>query len=896
MSLKGHPMSRTTRHTFRHITALALLWLWASMSWAATGTLSVLSPSATGYVNQSYISGYLKTVDFATATLANSTGISQGTSTLNSGTWVTTSSSVPTGFTGAYAKLSSKDGSNSSASTIINYTNGTDYVSFLWHLGSADNDNTVTFNLSDGSSQTIANCGSNTTSCVGGYDTDGYITSLFSWLTCLFTCGGTGSTTTLRVVYMPPSGVVINSMTLKATSIRVCVLLIFCSYQTRSLDLDGLSYDDDSTGVLNPNGVLNHLEIYADTSKPVTCAATTMRVRACANAACTTPYTAGVTGTLKLTNGGTVKSAAYTIASGSSYSPNVAITANSVGTWVASATSSATVTGTNTCALGALTTSSACSFTTSASGIVVTLAPHYVGATQPMTVQLAVAGDCTPLLSVVGNLLVTATPSFSASGSPTLTDSLGVAHSLSSGSAVAGIPIGVSLGGLGSNNFKANAGGTVKMSLSVAGVSNVLLNGLLSLTGDVVTRVVPKKLRLVPALNGTDLTAGTSKISAGSTFQLKIQGEDTSGNLIALDPDLSVLSNLALTKTVVKPTGANLNNDPDLDTTPVALVSNIATMDVGWDEVGTISLSSTGITNFMGTGLDVAAGLISGFNLKFVPAKFAVTAAPPCSDGTSSFAYAGQPLSVKVQALNASNVITKNYDGTAALAADRVANAVTVSAVSGLTNGTLSGNSLADTTFDNGEGVGTITDTLAASKKLSAPENVGLNASDTDVSSNASTPTVLVRSGRIKLSNAYGNEGTALAIPLQVQYWDGKAWVPARDTACAVAANIPSAAVVKANLKSHKGATLLATALPVSLKTLALTNGAGTITLNPPGKGFTGTVDVTLDLSASGANMSWLQSLDISCGANTLCNPKARASFGVYAPETQKTVNVRNVY
>jgi MSHA biogenesis protein MshQ len=97
-------------------------------------------------------------------------------------------------------------------------------------------------------------------------------------------------------------------------------------------------------------------------------------------------------------------------------------------------------------------------------------------------------------------------------------------------------------------------------------------------------------------------------------------------------------------------------------------------------------------------------------------------------------------------------------------------------------------------------------------------------------------------------------------------------------------------------LKSHKGATLLATALPVSLKTLALTNGAGTITLNPPGKGFTGTVDVTLDLSASGANMSWLQSLDISCGANTLCNPKARASFGVYAPETQKTVNVRNVY
>ncbi len=885
--------TRTPSSLMRRILALALMWLWAPWAWSATGTLNVLSPSATGYVNQTFISGYLKTVDFATATLANSAGISQGTSTLNSGTWVTTSSSVPTGFTGAYAKLSSKDGANSSASTTINYTNGTDYVSFLWHLGTADNDNTITFNLSDGSSQSIANCGSNTTSCVGGYDTDGFITSLLGWL---FGAGAATSTNTVRVVYMPPDGVLINSMTLKATSIRVCTFIIFCSYQTRSLGLDGLSYDDDSTGVLNPNGVLHHLEIYGDTSKPVTCAATNLRVRACANAACTTPYTAGVTGNVKLTNGGTVKSAAYTIANGSSYSSDVPLTANSVGTWVASATSSATASSATTCALGALSTSSNCSITTTASGLVVKLAPHYVGATQPMTVQVAVAGVCTPLLSVVGNLLATATATFSASGTPTITDSLGAVRSLANGVSVANIPIGLSLAGLGSNNFKANAGGAVKMSLNVAGVSNVLLNGLLNLTGDVVTRVVPKKLRLVPALNGTDLTAGTAKVPSGSSFQLKIQGEDTSGNLIALDPDLTVLSNLALTKTVVKPTVANLNNDPDLTTGAVSLVSNIATMNVGWDEVGTISLASTGITNFMGTGLDVAAGLISGFNLKFVPAKFAVTAAPPCSDGTSAFAYAGQPINVKVQALNAANVITKNYDGTAALAADRVANNVTVSAVSGLSNGTMSGNSLADTVFDNGEGVGVITDTLGAAKKLSAPENVGLNATDADVSSNTSTPTVLVRSGRIKLSNAYGNEGTALAIPLQVQYWDGKAWVPARDTTCAVAANIPNGAVLKASFKSHKGATLQGTSLPISLKTVGLSNGAGSIILNPPGKGFTGTVDVTLDLSASGANMSWLQSLDISCGANTLCNPKARASFGVYAPESQKVVNIRNVY
>jgi len=27
-----------------------------------------------------------------------------------------------------------------------------------------------------------------------------------------------------------------------------------------------------------------------------------------------------------------------------------------------------------------------------------------------------------------------------------------------------------------------------------------------------------------------------------------------------------------------------------------------------------------------------------------------------------------------------------------------------------------------------------------------------------------------------------------------------------------------------------------------------------------------------------------------------VCNPRARASFGVYSPESKKTVNIRNVF
>jgi MSHA biogenesis protein MshQ len=896
----------------RQILAALLCWGLVPLAWAASGTLTVINPNQSGFNPQTHTSSYLKTVDFATNTLSNSAGISQGSSTLNSGSWGTTTSSVPMNFSGAYAKLASKDGASSSAATTLNFTNGTDYVSFLWFLGNADSDNTITFNLSDGSSQAISNCGSNTTSCVGGYDADGFITSLFNFLLGIF--GSTTSTSTVRLVYTPPSGTTISSMSLKATSIRVCTLFIFCSYQTRSLAIDNLSYDDDTSGDLNPNGVLHHLEIYGDSSQGVTCAPSTFRVRACANAACTNAYTGGVSGNVQLKLGGSTRTGAYTIASGSAWSGDVGITANSVGTWVASATSTATATGANTCAIGALSTSSNCNLAVNASGLVLTLDPHYAGNSQPLSVQVAVGGFCTPSLLSGGNLLVSATATYLNSVTPTLTDSLSAAHSLANGVAVGGIPVAVSALGLGSNTFKYAAGGAVKIGMSVTGVSSLLsaLTGtLVNLSGDVVTRVVPKSLRLVPALNGTDLTASTAKLAAGVPFQLKIEGQDANGNLIPIDPDLSVLSSLSLTKTVIKPVAANLNNNPGLTTGALAVVSGMAQMDVSWDEVGTISLGSGGITNFQGSGLNVAAGVISGFNLKFVPARFALELTPPCSAGGVSYVYAGQPFDVTVKALNAANVLTQNYDGTASTVTERVANMVTISAVSGLTNGTLSGSALADTSFEAGVGSGTITDAFSAAKKLSPPETVGLNAADVDTSANQSTPTVLVRSGRIKLSNAYGSESATLKMPVQVQYWDGKAWVPVTDTSCAVASNIPTAALVKASFKSHKGATLASTALPVSAVTVAgkladgvtdytspmtLSNGAGYITLTPPGKGITGTVDITLDLSGSGANMSWLQSLDASCGANTLCNPKARASFGVFAPESKKTVNVRNVF
>ena len=313
--------------------------------------------------------------------------------------------------------------------------------------------------------------------------------------------------------------------------------------------------------------------------------------------------------------------------------------------------------------------------------------------------------------------------------------------------------------------------------------------------------------------------------------------------------------------------------------------------------VGTLDLVAT-LAEYLGTGHSVEGKLTDTVptGLRLVPAKFGLSVTPRCAanDGAGSFAfaYAGQPIDVTVTALNADGVVTQNYDGTAASASDRIANNVSISTVSGANSGTFgSNNVLAATAFANGSGSGTIT--YAMTNKLSAPDTVALTASDADVNTVKSTPSVLVRSGRIKLSNAFGSEKSTLDIPMQVQYWTGKSWTASNDS-CTTSSLVTTSALKRNAYKSHAGAATSAWSTAAS--SVALTGGVGKLTLSAPGSGKTGTVDVELDLSASGANLPWLQSLDDACGANTVCNPKARASFGVYSPESKKTVNIRNVF
>jgi len=854
---------------------------------AAQAQLTFLPSSQAGFTTQTYTNANLKTVDFNTVTLANAPGLTSAT-TLGSGggAFSATTANTATGFSGNSMLITSGTGSAAGSKVTYTFAGGTPYVSFLWNLRTGDSDNTVKFNLSNGTSVSVSNCSAATTTCVGGYDTYNFFTSFFS---IIFGTTAQSSTQAARLVYQPPSGVTVTSMELSAVRYYSCTLFIFCSYSSRSFAADALSYVDNSASLVSG---LHHLEILSDRNSAVTCQTSTFKVRACANASCSSNYTSGVTGTFALTGVTGVSypsGATFTIPAGSSISGSISAKTTTAGVLTAGATGvSPAPTATGYCGLGAPASNAvgACTYKAAATGLILSVPSHRSGTTQNLTWSLVTnsGGSCVGVTSG-GTLGITVTASYAGATQPTLDGNV-----LSSG-----VPklmsVGFGASGVATSPFQFNNSGPVQLNVTVSSLVSGLLSGIVGMAAQTVTYVAPAAFK-VEALDSTTKNPITA-VGAGNTITLKvsaINGLSTPtvttnyGSEAGIDP-------IALTRSLLKPTSRKSGspNNPAPTVGNIVFNNGVAQVDFTWGEVGSLDLTAT-LADYLDTGMSVTGALssvISG-GLRYVPDSF--TLAPTAKCG--AFTYAGQPFDAVITAINQTGSTTLNYDGSAAAAANRSANMVTVSALSGATGGSFTaGNAVPATAFGDGTATSSVTYTM--SNKLTAPSTVAMQATDPDVT-DSTNPSMVFRSGRIKLSNAFGSEAQALQIPMQVQYWSGKSWVPASDDTCTTVGLLPLSKVGLGNIKSHQGAatTALSAAVPSAV---ALTAGLGNITLAAPGAKKTGTIDVTLDLSATGANLPWLQSLDATCGVNTVCNPKARATFGVYTPETKKTINIQNV-
>jgi MSHA biogenesis protein MshQ len=650
---------------------------------------------------------------------------------------------------------------------------------------------------------------------------------------------------------------------------------------------------------------LHHLELRHASGTGLTCTPSTLTIVACQDAACSIPYLGGLTATLS--SSAAVlwpDTATVTIPSGSS-TVDRRVQLTTAGSVNLSATASTpAATSATSCNFG----SPACTYTASASGLLLTASNQLAESSgNTLTVQAVRTADnglqCVP--AFVGAKTLTLGCGYLNPSSGTLPVRVGGTAVNAAGNASAACD---ATGRATTLTFDAT--GTASASVAYADAGQVQLTARytgsatsndsgLTMTGSTSFIASPASFEF------TAVPAGTTK--AGSAFSATLRARNSAGNTTpnfgreSPTPQTPTLSHVKAAPTGTGSSSGTFTGSLGAFASGSATASNLV-----WSEVGRIDLRAD-LASYLGTGTAVTGATGStGTTLgRFIPHHFDVSVTPACG----AFSYAGQPFTATVIAMNglATPTRTVNYDGSGTLS-PAFAQTVALSDAASLGLGSFGGTAtLAASRFINGVGS---TSSLAYTytSKLGAPGSLTLRAVDADSVSSSGylEPAMPLRSGRLWLSNVYGSEKTALQLPVQAQYWTGRAWVLNSADHCTT---VPAAAVVRAGYLNHQGsATTAWTTTPAALTILG---GNGAISLSAPSpSGSTGSVDIALNLggtsadlsclashpASTGAGLPWLRSRNGSCASTWDRDPAARASFGIASPETRKTVHVRELY
>lgn len=612
----------------------------------------------------------------------------------------------------------------------------------------------------------------------------------------------------------------------------------------------------------------DHLRI-EHSGSGVTCVPSTLTLKACADASCSSLFTGGVTGTVTATGTPTVNwvgGTAFAIGATGLVTKDVQVTTAGNVTWGASGVAPVTPNGTS-CYVGA---TASCSFAASLAGFLFDVPHHASDTSQTITVSAVKQADnslaCTPAFASTSKTI-----NFGCAYSNPATGTLPVV--VGGSNVTCGSTTGVSLA--------FNASGVATTTVRYADVGQMGLTAGytgsggseagLSMTGSDTFITAPASLSVTPA----------GPYVAGNNFSVTVVAKNASGNTTPSFGKESTTENVTLSHTLTGPAGGNdlaLSGTTTIPDASFQSGNGSATVsNIQWAEVGDISLTATlASASYLGSGLTANGSAAAG---AFKPAYFDTVVTP----GTGTFTYSGQPFTVQVTAKNANGGTTLNYKGA-------YARIVTLSDGNGGTNnsamlGTFSNASIAAASFNNGVAT-TNTVSYRFNTKTTAPLEaptsapLKLRALDTDsvTSSGHTEGTTPLRAGRLRLVNFYGSDLLRPRVEYRAEYWDGGRW--------ATNALDSSNPIVAGNIATG--------GLTVNGLT-ALNNGIGFITFNTTAAG---SYDIALDLNAAGvdtscnaahggaaANKSWLQgywSAPANCGgvAAWAQDPNARIRLG----------------
>lgn len=673
----------------------------------------------------------------------------------------------------------------------------------------------------------------------------------------------------------------------------------------------------------------HHIEVTSPSATGVTCSPNTFTVRACANTTCSTLYPGAVSGRLLLTGTSNVV-----------YTPTFSIPANSA---TASATVSAHLTtpGTVTASLDSLSitptegaapycgmgaaagAANSCQYTATTSGLLFNVPDHLADGVQTVTVSAVRSSDnaavCTPAFANTDKA-VTFACGYTNPSTGTLPVRLGDA-TLGGMSALNASNSSTAACGAGGRSvtLRFNASGVATARVAYADVGQV------SLTASYTGAGADANL----SMSGADsfIAAPASLAWSGLPTTTLVAGSTFGGTLTVLNANGATTPNFGretpaaegVTVTFAKARPNFAGASGGVFSGALGSFSNgVATASGGslfaWSEVGTGDLNAAlSSGSYLGSGLTATGTTGSNGALgPFVPSHFDVSALNACG----AFTYSGQPLGsvakpLYVRARNASGGLTMNYDGSTGTSAD-LAKAIVLSSVTGALSGSWNGtDGVPASAFVRG--VASLTSpTFTFSQKRTPPAALVVRAAEAGgsvSSAGRSEPSVPLRSGRLYLSNAFGSEKTSLQMPVQTQYWGSMGWVLNSDDNCT---SVPAASVVRASYLDAKGDPT--TAWVTAPGAVSISGGRGTLNVSAPSPSGTGSVDIAINLGNTATDQSCLSSHPLSTGAGipwlrsqhgvtAQCpslsqdrDPSARATFGIFSPESGKVIHRHDVF
>ena len=379
---------------------------------------------------------------------------------------------------------------------------------------------------------------------------------------------------------------------------------------------------------------------------------------------------------------------------------------------------------------------------------------------------------------------------------------------------------------------------------------------------------------------GATAASGPGFAKAGEDFNAIVGAVLSDGSFASNFGNEATLPEVAVVSAPLPAVAALMPNAGTLGTSVPARATGGVALKLNYSDVGIINLTPS-LSDYLATGAPVN-GKTETVG-RFFPSYYTTGIEPPfdcpaalnCDASLSGAAYSSQPFEVEVKAFNGRGEELPNYNQVAAWRRPVTLSAVVAPGKGAATAGALNNGVLASGAMEGLPNYQLTTPYSAApgaSTAWTAPTAVYIRATSAENLANGSTTVsslranpddsvedgIMIINGRLNVASVQGTNTQQTAVPIQAQYWDGKAWLNHTQSPDTVFAPSSTFTACRRDLKAagkaepasgdmtstNCDAAIVRAGTP---STVSLSGGRGIYRLAAPGSGRAGSVWVEVD-------------------------------------------------